>query len=73
MHPNDVPGEYTSEHEHVDRAKNETVEADPRKTGQGFENGVMELHSRRCPPREKPSNKTKYIDCLHAQYALPPV
>jgi hypothetical protein len=47
MHPDDVPGEYPSEHEHIDRAKNETAEANPRKAGQSFKNGMVELHSSR--------------------------
>ena len=43
MHPDEVGSENPSKNEHVGRAKNETAEADPSKTGQSFKDSVMKL------------------------------
>jgi len=73
VHPNEIPGENPGERKHIDRAKDETAEVNPRKAGKCLKNAVMELYSNRCSPRKKPPYKTEYVNYLRAQYALPAI
>lgn len=73
MHPDDVPGEYPGEHEHVDGTEHKTAETDPHKAGKGLKNSMMKLYSGLCSPRKESSNKTEYVDYLHAQHTFPPI
>lgn len=73
MHPNKVPREYRRKNEHINGAQHNASQSYPRKSGQCFENRMVQFYAAGAPQWQEPAQQTDDIYDFSAEYALPAV